>query len=164
MGRVHEALHRLFTRDFCPLPSLDPRPLPNMENVFTRYTRENMDRSLTSEQEWPPLWRTNRCLCSPLPRAIPPFYLIHYWQLTAEQKSRSKLEIDRARWAIFLPRVAFSFEISIDLDSLLSRNIILLFSDSKKFTRGRGWKEGCIEAGFSERYIVNERDYAIRGA
>lgn len=101
MGRVHEALHRLFTRDFCPLPSLDPRPLPNVENVFTRYTRENMDRSLTSEQEWPPLWRTNRCLCSPPPRAIPPFYLIHYWQLTAEQKSRSKLEIDRARWAIF---------------------------------------------------------------
>lgn len=24
MGRVHEALHRLFTRDFCPLPSSSP--------------------------------------------------------------------------------------------------------------------------------------------
>lgn len=127
MGRVH----RLF-RDpgfFYPLPSLDPPfpPSPKMGNVFTRLHARKYG-SLVNERV---KVITAASVPSPL---IPPFYLIHYSQLTGEQKSRSKL--DRARPAIFFftERDVHLSEISIDLDfrMVLSRNIIRFFSPSRR--------------------------------
>lgn len=146
MGRVHEALHRLFHHHRSRLFRLAILvfPLKHGKGVHARKYGSVVNGRV----------KVTRSLLYSL------FYLIHYSQLTTEQKSRSKL--DRARRPIFQPRVdLWDFDRSWFSNDALVEYYIRV-SQLEEICTLEGRKEGCIEAGFSERYIVNERDYAMR--